>query len=115
MKKLKNKLSELSQTHGKVENKEYVTLDQIWGDNGLSKYKTLDENEYTNYLNELNKTDLQAHASQVGLIPVDNRESLTKRLVKEFRKHVALYKAPQSNKSKVKLNKQASDILSEGK
>ena len=115
MKKSKNKLSELSQTHGKTEEKEYLTLEQVWGDDGLSKYKTLDENEYLEFLNQLNKTDLQAHASKIGLIPIDNRDSLTKRLIKEFKKHVALYKAPKSNKTKIKLNKDASDILSDGK
>jgi L1 cell adhesion molecule like protein len=37
----KSKLDSLSQTHGKVENRK-VTLDQIWGDDGKSKYGTLD-------------------------------------------------------------------------
>ena len=115
MKKSKNKLSQLSQAHGKEEDKECVTLDQVWGDNGLSKYKTLYENEYTSYLSGLNKTDLQAHASKVGLIPVDNRDALTKRMVKEFKKHVALYTAPKSSNSKIKLDKKAADILAEGK
>jgi hypothetical protein len=40
-KKVKN-IGELSQTHGKLEGKEYRSLDQIWGDTGISKYGTND-------------------------------------------------------------------------
>ena len=40
-KKVKN-IGQLSQTHGKLEEKEFRSLDQIWGDDGVRKYKTLD-------------------------------------------------------------------------
>lgn len=116
MKKLKkNKLENLSQTHGKLEEKEYKTLDQIWGEDGSSKYKTLDEKEYKNYLSDLNKSDLQTHASKLGLIPIDDRESLTKRLISEFRKYVSLYKIPRTNSNKVNLDQKVRNILSEGR
>lgn len=111
----KNKLENLSQTHGKLEEVEYKTLDQIWGEDGSSKYKTLDEKEYKTYLNDLNKSDLQTHASKLGLIPVDDRDSLTKRLISEFRKYVSIYKTPKLNTAKVNLTKETKDILSEGR
>ena len=113
-KKVKN-IGELSQTHGKLEEKEYKTLDQIWGDDGIRKYKTLNEVEYTASLKEMNKSDLQAHASKFGLIPVDDRETLIKRLVKEFKKHVSMYSMPKQINNSVKLSKAARDVLAEGK
>lgn len=115
MKKSKTKLQNLSQTHGKLEGFEYKTLDQVWGDDGLSKYKTLDEKQYASYLYELNKTDLQAHAAKLDLVPIDDREMLTKRLISEFKKHVSTYKIPKTEKSDPKIDKKTKDILSEGR
>ena len=92
MAKKKLKLNDLHQAHGKDENKDSVqSLDQIWGDDGLSKYKTLDVIEYTQNLAEMNKSDLQNHAAKLGLVPIDSREILVKRLVAEFKKHVTKY------------------------
>ena len=113
-KKVKN-IGELSQTHGRLEEKEYRSLDQIWGDDGIRKYKTLDESEYLITLKEMNKSDLQAHASKFGLIPVDDRETLIKRLVREFKKHVSNYNVPKQNNNNIKLSKSAKDVLAEGK
>lgn len=115
MKKNKKNIADLSQTHGKLEGTEYKTLDQIWGEDGSSRYKTLDEKEYKIYLNDLNKSDLQSHASKLGLIPIDDREMLTKRLVSEFRKYTSLYKIPKTNSNQVNLNKEIKNILSEGR
>ena len=115
MKKSKKSIENLSQTHGKLEAKEYKTLDQIWGEDGSSKYKTLDETEYRDYLNDLNKSDLQNHASKLGLIPIDDRDSLTKRLISEFKKYVSLFKIPKTNSNKINLTKEVKSILSEGR
>lgn len=115
MSRKKANLENMTQTHGKIENIQYKTLDQIWGDNGSGRYQTTDEKEYLNFLSEMNKSDLQAHANKIGLVPIDNRETLTKRLVAEFRKYVSLYKIPKSKDNTVTLNKKAKDILSEGK
>jgi oligoribonuclease NrnB/cAMP/cGMP phosphodiesterase (DHH superfamily) len=109
----KNKLDSLIQTHAQVESPR--TLDQVWGDTGESKYKTLDLTEYQKYLKELTKSDLQAHAIKVGLIPIDNREVLAKRLEKEFNKHVSLYRPAPKTKNDIKLSKTAKDILAEGR
>jgi hypothetical protein len=111
----KTKLENLSQTHGKIEEKEYKTLDQIWGDTGSSKYFTSNEKEYINFLGEMNKSDLQSHANKIGLVPIDNREMLTKRLIAEFRKFTSLYKIPKMKENNVVLSKNIKNILSEGK
>jgi len=115
MSRKKVNLENMNQTHGKIENIQYKTLDQIWGDNVNSRYQTANENEYVNFLNDMNKSDLQSHANKIGLVPIDNRETLTKRLIAEFRKHVSLFNIPKSKESTVSLNKKAKDILSEGK
>ena len=114
MKKKVTNINELSQTHGKVEEYQARTLDQIWGDTGMSKYKTLEEDKYMDYLSDMNKSDLQTHASKLGLIPVDDRETLTKRLIKEFRKHVSNYRVPKKEIN-TNSNQKALRILSEGR
>jgi hypothetical protein len=111
----KRKIEELSQTHGKLENVQYKSLDQIWGDTGLTKYKTTNLEEYVNFINEMNKSDLQAHANKVGLVPIDNREMLTKRLVAEFKKFVSTFNVPKTIDNSVNLDKKSKDVLSEGK
>jgi len=108
-----SKLNNLHQTHGKVE-KEKLTLDQVWGDTGTGKYGTLDTAEYDDYLNNLNKSDLQAHAIKIGLVPIDDRHTLINRLKKEFKKHIALY-SQSKLKKETKISKSVKDILSEGR
>jgi hypothetical protein len=109
------KVQELSQTHGKVEGKVLTTLDQIWGDTGISKYKTLELEEYEEQLSEYNKTDLQAHATKIGLIPVDSTGELKKRLVREFKKHVSKYNATAKQIKATPLDAKVMKILAEGK
>jgi len=113
----KTKLNQIHQTHGKIEdtNNSVRTLDQIFGDDGTSRYGTLILEEYIDYLNDLNKSDLQSHASKIGLVPIDNRETLISRLKKEFVKHVAVYNVKPVQDKKIKNAKTAKDILSEGR
>lgn len=113
--KKKTKLDDLSQTHGKLEKYEYKTLDQILGDDGMSKYKTLDLEKYNEFLNDLNKSDLQSHAIKIGLLPIDNRDLLSKRLLKEFEKYTSSYKLPRLEVKEIKLDKKARDVLAEGR
>jgi len=114
--KTTKKVKELKQTHGKDEaSPKSTTLDQIWGDTGLSKYKTMEITEYRGSLKGMNKTDLQRHASEVGIIPVDNRDILVKRLEGEFNKYVANYRVPQVKSNPRILSQEAKDILSEGR
>ena len=110
------KIDSLSQAHGKEEKHQPTTLDQIWGDSGMSKYKTLNEEEYEQQLRDFSRADLQAHAVKVGLIPIDNSDQLRKRLLTEFRKYASVYKAPiHAKKDEKPLSKQAMKILNEGK
>ena len=114
--KKKKSTKSLSQTHGKEEaGTRPTTLDQVWGDTGLSKYGTMDESTYAEEISSMSKSDLQAHASTVGIIPIDNREMLSQRLMREFRKYVASYNAPIERKRGFKLSKEATAILAEGR
>lgn len=117
------KLKKMSQTHGKDESVqpkfEPRTLDQVWGDTGLGKYNTLDEDTYRGKLDNMAKTDLQAHATKVGLVPIDNRSTLTQRLMREFRKHANAFKPTSLKASKPiakdSLSPEVRKVLDEGK
>jgi hypothetical protein len=110
------KVKNLTQAHGKVEEFEPSTLEQIWGDDGTGTYGTSNENDYLEQLNGMAKVDMQAHATKVGLIPIDNVEILKARLVKEFRRHLNLYQKPKvRQRDNPSISKKAKDILSEGK
>ena len=61
------------------------------------------------------KSDLQTHATKVGLVPVDDMKMLRNRLLREFDKHISAYRTPKQTKSKKKLSKDALKILGEGK
>jgi hypothetical protein len=111
----KPSLEQLSQSHGKEENVQPTSLDQIWGDTGISKYRTLDRDEYQSQLDDMNKSDLQTHATKVGLVPIDDMKMLRGRLVKEFDKHASSYRVPKSTKDDKNLSKDALKILGEGK
>ncbi len=78
---------------GKVETFQPTTMDQVWGDTGLNKYKTFDAEEYENSLVEMNMIDLIRHAASLGVVPADTRERLLKRLLTAFKQHVSIYNA----------------------
>ena len=106
----------LSQTHGKEDKFEPTTLEQIWGADGSSAYGTLNENAYTKQVDDMNLSDLQTHASTVGIIPIDNRQTLRERLLREFRKHVSSYKKPvHEAESVTRIDPEVMKILSEGR
>ena len=111
------KLQSLSQTHGKEETDfKPTTLNQIWGDDGVSKYGTLDEKEYKQEINEMHFSDLRTHAANIGLVPIDDRELLTKRVVSEFRRHVNEYRIPNDHQENIEdVNEEAKKMLEEGK
>ena len=112
----KKSVKNLSQTHGKEEKFEPTTLDQIWGDDGTSTYGTMVEDHYETQIDEMNMSDMQTHASRVGIIPIDNRNTLRERLLREFRKHVASYRKPVNNPSpEPSLSKEMRKILYEGR
>jgi hypothetical protein len=112
----KSKLQNLNQIDAKEELGRPTTLDQIWGDTGLQKYGTNNFDEYKAHLRSLNRSDIQAHAMKVGILPTDNHEILVARLEREFQRHVAAYQAPTDNKQKQKkISKDVQKILSEGR
>ena len=114
--KKETNLENLSQTHGKTEEFKPTTLDQIWGDTGTWKYNTMDESEYRGMLENMPRSDLTAHASKIGLIPIDDRNMLIGRLIAEFKKHVVAYRSPMNNMQGDKaLSKEAEKILKEGR
>jgi len=106
----------LKVTHGKTETTQPSTLDQVWGDTGLSKYKTLDKDEYVKSLEDMNVSDLQSHARNMGVFPNDNKLSLIKKLTKEFMTHASSYSFPREKKKEQKAPSSAAiKILSEGR
>jgi hypothetical protein len=109
------KLTDMTQTHGKEEKFQPTTLDQIWGDDGTSKYPTQDAQVYVDSLNTMTRVDIQTHATRVGLIPVENREVLQSRLLREFRRHWAGYKRPHTEDSSVEISQEVKGILEEGR
>jgi len=110
------KPKKMMQTHAKEEKYEPTTLDQVWGDTGNTRYGTLEEETYRGKLDEMNKSDLQAHAGKMGFIPIDDRGLLTKKLLAEFRKYVSGFKKPATSLRKPSpLSKGSRKILSEGK
>jgi hypothetical protein len=118
--KKNDNLEELSQTHAKEEKTRPSTLDQVWGDTGTSKYGHFREEEYRQLLKEMTKSDIHAHAQKMGLIPVDNREQLVKRLMKEFMLHKAKYvqtpaQDTNSFKEKSSVSPEVIKILKEGR
>lgn len=122
-----NKIKNIKQTHGMVEKRDpstYRNLDEILGDTGTSKYGTLDEKEYLAEIQAMNKSDLQAHAVSVAnLVPIDDRETLETRLIREFKAHVSQYTTPRPKPKNTVFNtpaqkaklKRALDIMSAGK
>lgn len=107
----------MKQIDGKVSEKIVpTTLDQVWGDRGLSKYRTMDAAEYERQLAEMNKSDLQAHAVTMGVLPQDSRERMTKTLLSMFREYVNSFKRPENTIPAPKeISKAASKILAEGR
>jgi len=117
VKRKKKSLDSINQTHAKVEKKfEPTTLDQIWGDDGASEYGTLDYQSYQEKIFDMNMSDLQAHASRVGIVPIDNRNMLTDRLLREFGKHVSSFRKPVEDLGEQQnISKKIKDILAEGR
>ncbi len=114
--KASKKPKKMMQTHAKDEKFAPTTLDQVWGDTGNTKYGTMDKDEYQKRLDDMNKSDLQAHAGKMGLVPTDDRGLLTKKLLQEFNKYVSAFRKPSITKGKpAPISKASKKILSEGR
>tara|TARA_Y100000310_G_scaffold121612_1_gene120355 strand:+ start:290 stop:685 length:396 start_codon:yes stop_codon:yes gene_type:complete len=111
----KSKLDSMAQVHGKTDKVVPTTLDQIWGDDGVWKYSTMKADEYKVQLDEYNLTDLQRHASKVGIIPIESRVRLQETLMREFKKHVSAYNVPNDPAQDTEISEEAMKILKEGR
>tara|TARA_Y100000310_G_C20582366_1_gene763650 strand:- start:763 stop:1152 length:390 start_codon:yes stop_codon:yes gene_type:complete len=116
----KKNVKTLSQTDGMIKDdgQEFVpsTLDQVFGDDGVSKYSTLDSDVYSQVLANMSKSDLKAEAVRCGLLPIDNVEQLVSRLKREFTAHVSSYKRPSVEIRHIDdISPEARSILEEGK
>ena len=109
-----SKIDKLSQVHGKKVEQEYelTTLDQIWGDDGTGRYGTMEIEEYKSEIDQMSRTDINAHAAQLGVIPVEDRVTLEKRLTDEFKRHVNSYRKPlQKQVEDPSLEQKVKDLL----
>jgi len=105
----------IEQITGKEETLVPTTLEQILGRTGSSKYGTLDDQEYKSGLEVMNKADLQTHASEVGLVPIEDRNRLIKSLVNEFLAHAAKFQRTPQKKVNKKPTAIMEKILSRGR
>ena len=98
----KSKKEEMQQTHAKEEKFQPTTLDQIWGEKSL---------------NEMTKADIQAEAHRIGIVPIDNREQLHRRLLTEFKKYSTGFTKPSTseNQTKPDISEEGLRILREGR
>lgn len=114
----KAKVTEMTQTHAMEEKESFqkTSLDQVWGDTGLGRYGTKDEDKYLASIRGLNRSDLHSHAVKMGILPIDNREILASRLIREFKKYVLSYNKPKSTPIKGKqVSGKVRSILAEGR
>jgi len=96
MPKKTKKLDTLSQTHGKENNFEITSLDQIWGHGDSSRFGTTDEVEFEGKLKEMTRADLENFARRHGSIVVESSERIRAELMKVFRNYVSLLRKPTS-------------------
>lgn len=66
-----------------VETKQPRTIYEILGKK-QHRYKTTDQEEYKTFLKSMSLAELQSHAYECGILPIDNRSQLTERLIREF-------------------------------
>lgn len=109
-------MESMSQVDGMTRDEEHepATLDQVLGDDGVSKYKTLNNDVYKEVLENMSKADLKNEAIRVGLLPIDNILQLRIRLLREFTAHVSSYKRPKISIHTPQLSDDARKILEEG-
>jgi len=116
-KEKKATLAQRQMADGKLYNKHGVkSIDELLG-LSAGKYNTHDLQKYEDYLAGLNTSDLQAHATRVGVMPNQDRNILLKRLVKEFRVSNSGYinTAKTGTQFSKPISKRTLDILGEGR
>lgn len=106
----KETLNEAVEIDGKLASNKPTSLEQIWGIDGSSKYGTMELASYEARLNDMLPVDIQNHARDVGLRPDVDTDTLRKRLVVEFQKHVASYQGSTVNVKNSRLASLPNDI-----
>jgi len=104
----------VEQADGRKDDPRKLTLDDMLG-NTRRKYSQTDIEGYKIYLKGLNLTDMQAHAQQLGLIPISERRVLEGRLVKEFQKTASKYFGTQVSGETPKVSERVMRILATGR
>lgn len=107
------KLKDLRQIDGKNHQVELKSLDAFFG-YANCKYKTHDSKEYEDYLMGLDKIDLQREATNVGLMPTDDRRILKERLTNEFNRYQGTLNAASVKTIRIQPTKIMREILNEG-
>lgn len=122
MPKKSTKLKALTQVNAKVETSQKTSLDQVWGFDSISRYGTIDENEYSSRLSAMTSSDLENHAVSVGCIVPTSPERfkdygrLKESLIKQFRAYVSSLKKPAAMTHPVtKVSPEALKVLNEGR
>ena len=87
-----SKLEDKTLLHGKRDMRP-KTLDDIWNVKKKYPYMTKDIGEYTSQIRLMNKTDLFAHAAELGVKPTNpaNRTITENKLIAHFKKIQAEY------------------------
>lgn len=115
----KTKLKNKSTTNGSVETLEeqYKSISQLLGEDGKSKYGTLDPVEYEEKLREMNLADLNRYAIENYIKPVHNREITIKSLMSQFTKHRNNFVSYQfGNETKpIKRDKELENLLKDAR
>jgi hypothetical protein len=113
----KRKVDKVIEAHGKEDTTQPTRLEQVWGYNELSKYGTLEADVYQRSLDEMNRTDLEAHARKVGVIVLESTARLKGELVKAFDNYVFYLRkpAPKAPSATGKISDDVRRILAEGR
>ncbi|REK60333.1 MAG: hypothetical protein DWQ49_05865 [Bacteroidetes bacterium] len=116
-KKSKKLLEDYMQTHGMDENapRGPSSLEQVWGNDGTTRYNTLDADVYAARLADMTRVDLQREAQKRGIVPIEDGKKLRDRLIKEFKLYVgSLTMPPISKKEKKEIPADVLKTLREG-
>ena len=108
MAKKKVNLNELKQTHAQGEIKpkklsEIIARSQGVYEENMGPYKTRDVAEYEEYLRNLSRADLDAHAEKVGVIPAGDSRMVARKLATEFKR---FWQAAQKTPEPVKFTEE---------
>ena len=78
--------NEMSVANGKTWNEQEIDCAQ-------KKYhkNNISLAEYTNQIKNMNKIDLDQHATSVYVLPRENRDNLIDQLIKEFKKKISYF------------------------